>query len=174
MALAKILFLIAYTSALSVNYVPESRTPPPQRELLGLAHDSTSNKVYIYGGRSEVIHGDMWEFDLTTKSWNEIHTASVISPGARSAAYLTILEESSQIVLFGGDTESGPISDVWLYDIDSEIVKFIQWQLIVTTGKAPPRAYYRTVCAYMHEGKHYLAVYGGKDNRTNYVTSLHM
>ncbi len=43
-------------------------------------------------------------------------------------------------MLFGGDTKKGPISDVWLYDIESEIVIFMQWELAVTKGKAPPRA----------------------------------
>jgi hypothetical protein len=45
-----------------------------------------------------------------------------MKPGVRSSPYLTMLEESKEIVLLGGDTESGPISDLWLYDLDSEIV----------------------------------------------------
>jgi hypothetical protein len=115
----------------------------------------------------------MWGFDLTTRSWNEMHPASVMRPGPRSGAYLTILEESRHLVLFGGDTDSGPISDVWVYDMDSEIVKFIQWQLAATKGKAPPRAYYRTVCGYIHEGKRYISVYGGI-GRIYSITSLYM
>lgn len=174
MVLVRLILISLYTSALSVNYFPKSGTPPPQRELPGVAYDS--NKLYIYGGRSEVIHGDMWNFDLSNESWSEIHPASVINPGPRSGAYLTILkgEEARQMVLFGGDAISGPVSDVWLYDMNSEMVKFIQWQLQITTGKAPPRAYYRTVCSYIHQGKKYIAVYGGKDHRTDFVKSLHM
>jgi hypothetical protein len=158
------LLLSAYVGALSVSYIPETGTPPPRRALSGLVYDasSSSNKVYIYGGRSEVIYGDMWEFDLTKKTWSEMHPASVMKPGARSSPFLTMLEESRQIVLFGGDTESGPISDVWVYDLDSEIVIFIRWKFVDTKGKAPPRAYYRAVCDYIHDGKHYIAVYGGK------------
>ncbi len=110
---------------------------------------------------------------ISTKTWNEIHPVSVMSPGDRSGPYLTVLEESRQIVLFGGDTKKGPISDVWLYDIESEIVVFMQWQLAVTKGKAPPRAYYRAVCGYVHEGKRYIAVYGGK-NKTDYAKSLYV
>jgi hypothetical protein len=158
-----------------VDYVPKSGTPPPARELPGLTFDSKENKVYIYGGRSGAIHGDMWEFDINNEFWNEIHPASVINPGARSAAYLTILEEEyRQMVLFGGDTKNGPVSDVWIYDMDNQTVKVIQWQLQVTKGKAPPRAYYRAVCSYKHGERYYIAVYGGKDNRTEYVKSLHM
>ena len=121
----------------------------------------------------EMIHSDMWEFDLTSLKWSQMHPATTMSPGKRSNSFLTIIEGSRQIVLFGGDTESGPISDVWVYDIDSEIVRFIQWQLIETKGKAPPRAYYRTVFDYSHNGNHYIAVYGGK-GRSGYLKSLNM
>ncbi len=168
-----VLFLSVYVGALSVNYVPKAGTPPPRRELAGLAYDASSNKVHIYGGRSNEIYDDMWEFDLTTNTWNEMHTPSVMRPGARSSAHLAMLEESRQIVLFGGDTNSGPISDVWLYDLDSEIVISMQWKLVDTNGKAPPRAYYRAVCDYIHDGRHYIAVYGGL-GRYDYIKSLHM
>ncbi len=47
----------------------------------------------------------MWEFGLYHKTLSEIHTASTLTPGARSGAYLTILENSRQVVLFGGDTK---------------------------------------------------------------------
>jgi hypothetical protein len=61
----RLYLLLAYVSALSVNYLPESGSPPPRRELPGLAQDSTANKVYIYGGRSQDIYGDLWEFDIS-------------------------------------------------------------------------------------------------------------
>lgn len=159
--------------ALTVSYVPKTGTPPPRRELSGFAYDSTKDKVYIYGGRSEIIYKDFWEFDLTSKIWEEIHPASVNTPGARSSPFITILEESRQVVLFGGNSETGPISDVWIYDLDAEIVMFIQWQLAPTKGKAPPRVYYQSVCDYIHEGKHYIAVYGGYV-RSKYLQSLYM
>ena len=65
-----------------------------------------------------MMDGDMWEFNSPTKSWNEAHPASVINPGARSAAYLTVLNstqtDDGRMVLFGGDMENGPVSDLWL------------------------------------------------------------
>jgi hypothetical protein len=168
-----VLILSVYVEALSVSYIPKTGTPPPRRELSGLAYDSTSDKVYIYGGRSEIFHKDFWEFDISSNTWEEIHPASTMSPGERSGVFMAVLEESRQIVLFGGSGESGPISDVWLYDLDSEIVMFIQWQLAATKGKAPPRADSPSVCDYIHEGKHYIAVYGG-NGRSNYIHSIYM
>jgi hypothetical protein len=86
---------------------------------------------------------------------------------------MAVLEESRQIVLFGGFGESGPISDVWLYDLDSGILMFIQWQLVPTKGKAPPRAYFERVCDFIHEGNRYIAVYGGH-GRSSYIHSIYM
>jgi hypothetical protein len=168
-----VLILSTYAEALTVSYVPKTGTPPPGRELSGFAHDSTYNKVYIYGGRSQIFHNDLWEFDLTTNTWEEIHPASIIGPGNRANTFITVLEDSRQIVLFGGNNDSGPISDVWVYDLDSEVVMFIQWQIAATKGKAPPRAYYRSVCDFIHEDKHYIAVYGGR-GKISYSRSLYL
>jgi hypothetical protein len=113
--------LNACVEALSSSYIPSTGTPPDQRELSGLVYDSSSQKVYIYGGRSNSFYSDMWEFDLTSKTWTEMHSPGM-NPGARSRPFMTMLEDSREILLFGGDTNSGPISDVWLYDLSGEIV----------------------------------------------------
>jgi hypothetical protein len=164
--------LNSYVEALSSSHIPKTGTPPNQRELSGLAYDSSSNKIYIYGGRLESFFDDMWEFDLTSKSWTEIHSPGM-NPGARSRPFMTMLENSREILLFGGDTKNGPISDVWVYDLSSETVNFIQWKLVDIKGKAPPRAYNRAVCDYFHDGKHYIAVYGGR-GRFGYLNNLHV
>lgn len=125
MSLLWLFLLFSSVESLSVSYFPKTRTPPSPHEVAGLAYDSTSRKVYIYGGRSEIKHVDMWEFDLATQMWNEIQPATPLSPGARSDAFITVLEEARQLVLFGGDAEGGPISDIWVFDLDSETVRFI-------------------------------------------------
>jgi hypothetical protein len=147
--------------SISVKHIPESGTPPSFRSFSVLTLDSRGNKLYMYGGKSEISYSDMWEFDLSTNQWAEIQPGSVLTPGIRSNTYLTTLEDQRKIVLFGGDLPTGPTSDVWLFDIENEYVMFIQWKLVDPIGKPPPRAYYRAVCDYFHEGRHYIAVYGG-------------
>jgi hypothetical protein len=173
MSLVWLIFLFSSAESISVSYFPKTRTPPSPHEVAGLAFDSASRKVYIYGGRSEIKHIDMWEFDLATNMWKEIQPATPLNPGARSDAFITVLEDTRQLVLFGGDAEGGPISDIWVFDLDSETVIFTQWRSIDTKGKAPPRGYYRAVCKYSKDGKRYIAVYGGIGRRSNLKT-LHM
>ena len=166
--ISAILLLLGVYGAISISvkHIPESGTPPSFLSSSALTLDSMGNKLYAYGGRSEKEYGDMWEFDLSTNQLADIQPGSVLTPGMRSNAYLTTLEDRRKILLFGGNLPTGPTSDIWLYDIENESVMFIQWKIVDPIGKSPPRAYYRSVCDYFHEGRKYMAVYGGLDRKT--------
>lgn len=168
-----ILFSALYADALSVNLFPQSGTPPSPRELPGVTLDSLGKNLYVYGGISQIKHDDMWKYDLTSKRWSQIYAGSVLTPGRRSNAFMTALKDQQKLVLFGGDTSTGPASDVWVFDLENESVSSIQWKLIDDRGKVPPRSFYKSVCEYMHEGKQYIAVYGGI-GKIDYLRSLFM
>jgi hypothetical protein len=158
--------------AVSVSMIPKSGTPPPIRDLPGLALNEEANKLYIYGGRNVSPLDDMWEFDLATETWREIYYTSSISPNPRSEPYLISLN-SGQMLLFGGNTKSGPVSDLWMFDIENQYVRSIQWNLINSSGSPPPRSCYRSISDYVKDGKKYLAVYGGMGER-GYINTLYM
>ena len=107
--------------------------------------------------------------DLINKTWNEIFYVTSISPGARSDPYLIFIESKDKgkdkILLFGGDSVRGPLSDLWEFDIESETLRYIQWKVIEGKNEPPPKAYYRSFNSYTHLGKKYLAVYGGSSKR---------
>jgi hypothetical protein len=105
--------------------VPETRSPPTARKLPGFTLDKFDSKLYIYGGSSEDKFSDLWEFNLIINKWTEIHPASVLKPGPRSSPFLTRLISQRKILLLGGITSNGPISDMWLYDIEYQTVAFI-------------------------------------------------
>ena len=117
-----LLLLGLQVNAVSVKQIPETGTPPSPRELSGITTDSSEKKLYIYGGRLEDMYSDFWEFDLTTLKWTEIYAGSMSDPGPRANAFLTSLKHRSEILLFGGHATNGPVSDVWLYDIENERV----------------------------------------------------
>lgn len=166
------LFVLA--NSISVNMIPETGTPPSYREIPGMVVNTVDNKLYMYGGRYDSILGDMWEFDLTANRWEEIYFKSMISPGPRSSPHLVHLEKEGKILLFGGSTESGPVSDLWIFDIENQSVKHIQWKVIDEKGRPPPRAYYRCTTSYEYEGNKYLAICGGLGKSMNPITSLYM
>lgn len=163
---------ILYADAFSTRLIPETGTPPAPRQLPGITSDISGKSLYMYGGVSEYKFSDMWKFDLETNRWNQIYTGSVLTPGLRSSPFMAALNNQSKLLLFGGDTPNGPVSDVWLYDIEGESVICIQWKLVDDKGQPPPRAFYRSICQYYHQGKWYMAVYGGHD-KEKYVHSLY-
>lgn len=152
--------------------IPKTGTPPSIRDTPGLAFNKQSNKLYVYGGRYESPLEDMWEFDLNTETWREIHHTSSTSPGPRSDPQIVALD-NDKILLFGGNTKSGPVSDLWEFDIENQYVIYIQWKFVNNSGAPPPRSYYRAICDYEEGNKKYLAVYGGR-GINDYIKTFHM
>lgn len=120
--LTVILLLTRHTESISVKLVPETGNPPIARELPGIAHDPIDNKLYIYGGLSDSKLSDMWEFNLETNTWTELHVVSELRPGPRSESFLLRLKDKRKLLLFGGITSYGPVSDLWTYDIEYQAV----------------------------------------------------
>lgn len=163
--------LSLYCNSISVKLVPETGNPPTPRKLPGFTYDSIDSKLYIYGGVLDSKMHDMWEFDLTTNRWTELHTVSELRPGPRASPFLLRLQDQRKILLFGGDTAYGPISDLWTYDIDYQTVKFTQWKTLEYSGTPPPRSFYRAICHFTHRNKDFIAVYGGV-NKDDYEYSM--
>ena len=107
--------------SVSVGMIPQAGTPPSYRELSGLTKFGGS--IFIYGGlKDSTILEDMWQFDPQSNIWTEQIASSVLSPGPRSNPYLITLQDQNKILLFGGETKNGPVSDLWLYDITRQSV----------------------------------------------------
>ena len=66
-----------------------------------------------YGPRPQ---GDMWAFDLKTRTWTELKPAGV-TPSPRSNPSMVYAPDRQQIVLFGGLTGQGPSAETWRYDL---------------------------------------------------------
>ncbi len=72
---------------------------PPQ-EVASLALDSKFNKIYLYRGRSMNYQSDVREFNLKTRKGGKLSNSSWMSPGSRLNNFITMREESTEIVLF--------------------------------------------------------------------------
>lgn len=97
--------------------------PPPRLASDGLAYDSGSDRMVLFGGltNERTVLGDTWTFDLNGGVWED-QTPSV-APPARSDPGLAYDVQSDRMVLFGGVTNvDGPfvdLNDTWAYDVDS-------------------------------------------------------
>jgi hypothetical protein len=106
--------------------VPVTGPPPPfpqPREGALAVHNTLLNILYVFGGfNGTQLLNDVWALPLGGGSpqWTRLHDGMTLPvPSAR--AYCTgvykyvVLAQS--IVIFGGDTVSGPVADVWEFDL---------------------------------------------------------
>jgi len=90
-------------------------TSPPARQLASLTFDAATHNVLLFGGASHQLGtelGDTW-------TWNG-HTWAQRSPGAspsaRSGASMTYDAATGNVVLFAGQSKSGPQNDTWTWN----------------------------------------------------------
>lgn len=99
------------------------RTSPPGRDFdtQGMVYDAATRTVVFFGGtnsRNNAL-GDTWTWDGIAKNWTQKFPASRPSPRRTTLAYD---EANKTVVLFGGDTNSGPLpsdaffDDTWTWD----------------------------------------------------------
>ena len=105
-------------------------------------YNSTSNKVYLYGGGSESYRqgrwsysaeDDMFAYDLDADRWIAIEKAT--SPGARFRMSYATDEQNGIMYILGGyqGTSSGIlVNDLWSFDMGTET-----WNRVVSSGPLP-------------------------------------
>ncbi len=98
---------------------------PSPRSYFSMAYDSKANRTILYGGSfgagggddwDDILLNDTWAFDYNTKAWTEMRPSS--SPGRRMRHTVVYNEETSQMVLFGGqldDEWNSFNNETWIY-----------------------------------------------------------
>jgi sugar lactone lactonase YvrE len=131
-----------------------NRTPPtspPGRVDHGIAYDSRSDHVVVFGGATGLggdVLGDTWAYDANTNIWTEMTPA--VSPPGRAGAAMWYDPTADLVFLFGGsrDWSSWPYlpwdvfggQELWAYDYDDNT-----WTLLRTDTNPGYRVYARAV-----------------------------
>lgn len=93
-----------------------SGTRPEPRGGHGMAYDSESDRVILFGGRPR--SSDTWVYDVNSRTWTEMFPD--MSPSARNIHTLAYDIESDRVVLFAGFTdEGGRNNETWAYDYNT-------------------------------------------------------
>jgi hypothetical protein len=91
---------------------------PLERCLMRAVWDSRSERLLMFGGQStgRPFLGDLWE--LADGEWRELTTNT--SPSPRNFYAMAFDADAGRVVLYGGNTQDGPVSDVWFFDSASD------------------------------------------------------
>lgn len=90
---------------------------PPARSGAGMAYDSATNQVILFGGNgSSGDLADTWSFQnasFPNGTWTPLSPSA--SPSPREGAALTYYPPQKTVVLFGGKGKDGLLQDTWQY-----------------------------------------------------------
>lgn len=132
-------------------------TRPVKRCLLRTVFDPQRKRVLLFGGQTEgkPFLADYWAFDPSARAWREI---SGVRVSGRNLYSLVRRDDAAHALLFGGNTQSGAVADVWRLDLASD-----QWSEVATAGTAPA-ARFGHDAAWL-PGRRSMLMFGGKSDR---------
>ena len=99
---------------------------------MSMAYDPVTKKVILFGGYSDngMLDGT-WAYDSAKNEWTELHPSGDL-PIARCGAEMVYDSRVDKMILFGGESDSGCLSDTWAYDSSAN-----RWTLLETKGEKP-------------------------------------
>lgn len=148
--------------------VTPAGTLPLKRCLHG-AVMSSPDSMFLYGGCASGFGpcplGDSWALDGTLDRWLEVSSEG---PSARLFPAMTLMDDRSAVLLFGGEGEGAQDqNDLWRFDLVTQ-----QWQEISAEGEAPTaRDGHSMVWAYnfaepeSEMAGNYAVIFGGASGR---------
>jgi parallel beta-helix repeat protein len=103
---------------------------PSPRGDYGMAYDSQSDRVILFGGYAGYDSDETWSYDFETNSWTNMNPTS--RPPARFTPAIAYDIQSDRVLIFGG-IGGGLRDDMWAYDFESNT-----WTEMHPAVKPPP------------------------------------
>jgi uncharacterized repeat protein (TIGR01451 family) len=138
--------LWCYENGVWTDITPVTR--PISRTLAAMTYGSsplvggTEGGLFLFGGRTltGTVLADLWVFDLTSETWQELPNGGGGGPPGRMAHSLTYDPVTSDVVLAGGTSDNGDtlLGETWHYQNGS-------WTQADPATPLPPRAYHQAV-----------------------------
>ncbi len=89
-------------------------SPSPRMDF-AMEYDSLNDRIILVSGYPlSGVTSETWSYDYNTDTWTELSPA--YGPTSRSNPSMAYDSESQVMVLFGGNTGTEPLDDVWHYD----------------------------------------------------------
>ena len=106
---------------------------PPARDSHALVYDSDTGLIYLFGGFTEEVVGDMWLYDPAANTWSEIDPSGTM-PAARDRHRMVYDPARNRVLLFGGWLGDYCVDETWAYDPAANT-----WAELHPVGEHPSR-----------------------------------
>ena len=157
-----IFLLLAAVNGIKMNYIPPTKIPPSQRYTAVMDYLQLQDSLIIFSGALADASplNDIWEFSFSDSSWIELIPTSVTSPGIpytapRSNSGCFASKFGLNFYIFGGNSEIGPLNDLWVYQIAN-----YRWVNLFDINTPTPRSNY-AYTSYDDGVNEYFVVFGG-------------
>ena len=111
-------------------------TLPTGRAYFGMAYDSVTGKVFLFGGMGsggDKKFDDTWAYDPAANSWTDLKPTGA-SPSIRCCHFMVYNSATGKVLLFGGlSDDRRAFNDTWAYDPAANT-----WASLQPTGSTPP------------------------------------
>ncbi|ORZ40936.1 hypothetical protein BCR44DRAFT_1102919 [Catenaria anguillulae PL171] len=103
-----------------------------------VAHAIIDRTLYVFGGirPNYVVLGDLWAFNMATRTWTRIETSGT-QPGALQHATM-VANGTASLIVFGG-TDARGVHSNGLFSLDLQTRTWTQHQPLTTRLGAPAR-----------------------------------
>ena len=143
-----------FVASLITEEIPSFGVPQISLKAACLTYNE-SGTLYIFGGheKSNKIHDEVYLYDINASKWYESIPIKASIPTPRYNSGCFVFQRS--LFIFGGNTNRGPLNDLWSYDTVD-----LSWAE-VQISNSPSFRYLFSYCSGVHQGKFLFAIYGG-------------
>jgi N-acetylneuraminic acid mutarotase len=93
---------------------------PTGRNFGGMAYDSESDRIILFGGYTSNADTSVWAYDYNSDSWEHMPLEPGSTPGFLDWVKMTYDEKADRVILYGGLSEKGETQDkTWAYDYNT-------------------------------------------------------
>jgi hypothetical protein len=138
---------------------------PPERFTPICAFDTGRNRFMVSTGQGDDFYGDVWAFDVTSNTWEELGQGSADRPKRRYGAGGAYDPAGDRLLVTHGFTVQGRFDDTWVFDIGDG-----SWARIETNDDLPIRRCLTQGAWDPGSGK--LLMFGGQTDNDPYLGDL--
>jgi len=139
---------------------------PSARRGSTMTYDATRDRMLVFGGQGVGLNNDVWALSLAgTPAWSAL-TPSGAPPAARVYHAAAFDPAGDALLVFGGNSASGPQNDVWRLSLTPAAA----WSLEAPAGP-PPAARLMTAAA-VDPARDRILFFGGASNAEPALSDL--